>query len=53
MKGEGRIWEEESHMTRRGRRSMKEVVVEREEVMEIVSSVDYRVIVSSSARREM
>ncbi|MCI75696.1 hypothetical protein A2U01_0096965, partial [Trifolium medium] len=31
MKREGRTWEEENHMTRRGRRSMKLVVVEEEE----------------------
>ncbi|MCI53246.1 hypothetical protein A2U01_0074492, partial [Trifolium medium] len=46
MKKEEKIWEEESHMTRGERRSMKVAVVEEEEAMEIVSNVDCRVIVS-------
>ncbi|MCI69699.1 hypothetical protein A2U01_0090962, partial [Trifolium medium] len=52
MTREEKTWEGESLMTRRGRKLMKVVAVKKEKAMGIVSSVDYRVIVSLNPRRK-
>ncbi|MCI56401.1 hypothetical protein A2U01_0077652, partial [Trifolium medium] len=52
MTREGRTWEGENLMIRRGRKLMKAVAVEKEKAMGIVLSVDYRVTVSLNAQRK-